>query len=549
MSEQSLQPLEMLYQWEAQKPEAVYLRQSKQGEFVDYTWGEVAQRARKLASYLKSLEFPAGSRIAIYSQNSPDWFVTDFAIMMSGYVSVPLYPGQSAASMRYVLDHSDSKLMFIGHADHPESIEQALEGTGIQRVGLLGCQSPCDINLETIVKTTEALQGTPLRDVDTLYTLMYTSGTTGNPKGVMHHFENVAWAVSRMAADIKLNEQSRFFSYLPLSHTAERVLILLYSLYTGATVAFPESMETFSSDLQRVRPTFFFSVPRLWKKFKEGVESKVPAEVIGSMLADPEKAEGFKAQIQSQLGLDAAEFIITGSAPTPLDVQEWFLKLGMPLRNGYGMTENCIHGSICLEGDPVPGTAGKPFSGCEVKIGEGQEILFKTPAMMKGYYLNQEKTDEVLIDGYYHTGDTGFIDEQGLLHVTGRLSEAFKTTKGKFVKPSNIEDVMADLSCLGQMCAIGHGMEAPVLLAGLSELGAAKSREEIEAEITAELPAINARLPVHERIAQVFLVADEWTIDNELLTPTMKLKRNGIIDRYQSKAEASVPQGLVAWEG
>lgn len=548
MSEQSLQPLEMLYQWEAQKPEAVYLRQSKQGEFVDYTWGEVAQRARKLASYLKSLEFPAGSRIAIYSQNSPDWFVTDFAIMMSGYVSVPLYPGQSATSMRYVLDHSDSKLMFIGHADHPESIEQALEGTGIQRVGLLGCQSPCDINLETIVKTTEALQGTPLRDVDTLYTLMYTSGTTGNPKGVMHHFENVSWAVSRMAADIKLNEQSRFFSYLPLSHTAERVLILLYSLYTGATVAFPESMETFSSDLQRVRPTFFFSVPRLWKKFKEGVESKVPAEVIDSMLADPEKAEGFKAQIQSQLGLDAAEFIITGSAPTPLDVQEWFLKLGMPLRNGYGMTENCIHGSICLEGDPVPGTAGKPFSGCEVKIGEGQEILFKTPAMMKGYYLNQEKTDEVLIDGYYHTGDTGFIDEQGLLHVTGRLSEAFKTTKGKFVKPSNIEDVMADLSCLGQMCAIGHGMEAPVLLAGLSELGAAKSREEIEAEITAELPAINARLPVHERIAQVFLVADEWTIDNELLTPTMKLKRNGIIYRYQSKAEASVPQGLVAWE-
>lgn len=548
MSEQVLQPLEMLYQWEAKKPDAVYLRQSKQGEFVDHTWGEVAQRARKLANYLKGLGFPEGSRIAIYSQNSPDWFVADFAIMMSGYVSVPLYPGQSAQSMRYVLDHSDSKLMFIGHADHPESIEQALSGSDIKRVGLLGCLSPCETDIEAIVASTEALKGAPLRDMDTLYTLMYTSGTTGNPKGVMHHFENVSWAVTHMAADIKLNADTRFFSYLPLSHTAERVLVLLYSLYAGATVAFPESMETFNSDLKEIKPTFFFSVPRLWKKFKEAVESKVPADVMDAMLADPEKAEDFKKQIQAQLGLDAAGFIITGSAPTPMDVQEWYLKLGMPLRNGYGMTENCIHGCICLEGDPVPGTAGKPFSGCDVKIGDGQEILFKSPAMMKGYYLNQEKTDEVLVDGYYHTGDTGFIDEQGLLHITGRLSEAYKTTKGKFVKPSNIEDVMADLSCLGQMCAIGHGMDASVLLAGLSESGTVKKRTEIEAEITAELPALNARLAAHERIAQIFIVNDEWTIDNQLLTPTMKMKRNGIIDRYQAAVEAGVSKGVIAWE-
>jgi long-chain acyl-CoA synthetase len=548
MSEQFSQPLEMLYQWEAQKPDAVYLRQSSQGEFVDYTWGEVALRARKLATYLKGLGLPGGSRIAIYSQNSPDWFVVDFAIMMSGHVSVPLYPGQSAQSMRYVLEHSDSQLLFIGHADHPQAIEEALEGSEIIRVGLLGCDSSYETNLEAIVSSYDALQGQPLRDMNSLYTLMYTSGTTGNPKGVMHYFENVSWAVSRMATDIKLHEQTRFFSYLPLSHTAERVLVLLYSLYTGATVAFPESMETFNSDLQKIRPTFFFSVPRLWKKFREAVESKVPADVIDSLLADPEKAEGFKQQIQTQLGLDAAEFIITGSAPTPLDVQEWYLKLGMPLRNGYGMTENCIHGCICLDDNPVPGTAGKPFSGCELKIGDDNEILFKSPAMMKGYYLNQEKTDEVLKDGYYHTGDTGFIDEAGLLHVTGRLSEAFKTTKGKFVKPSNIEDVMADLQLLGQMCAIGHGMEAPVLLAGLSEVGATKARADIEAELIAQLPAINTRLAAHERIAQIFLVADEWTIDNELLTPTMKMKRNSLVTKYQALVEASAVDSTVVWE-
>jgi len=547
MSDSCLQPLEMLYQWEARKPDTVYLRQSRDGEFVDYTWREVAQRARKLATYLQALNYPKGSRIAIYSQNSPDWFIADFAIMMSGHVSVPLYPGQSSQSMTYVLRHSDSQLLFIGHADQPEAIEQAMAGMDLHRVGLLGSDLQCHATLEEIVGTCEPLRGQPLRDMDTLYTLMYTSGTTGNPKGVMHHFENVSWAVTKMAADIKLNEESRFFSYLPLSHTAERVLVLLYSLYTGATVAFPESMETFNSDLQKIRPTFFFSVPRLWKKFKEAVEAKIPAETIETMLADPDKAEGFKQQIQQQLGLDAAGFIITGSAPTPMDVQEWYLKLDMPLRNGYGMTENCIHGCICLDDRVVPGTAGKPFSGCEVKIGEDNEILFKSPAMMKGYYLNPEKTSEVLREGYYHTGDTGFIDDEGLLQVTGRLSEAFKTTKGKFVKPSTIEDVMAELQCLGQMCAIGHGMEAPVLVAGLSETSAGKSRQDLASEIEAVLPELNARLAPHERIAQVYLVSDEWTIDNELLTPTMKMKRNSIIEKYQHAVEHA-ESSLVIWE-
>lgn len=548
MTNQCPQPLEQLYHWEAKKPLEVYLRQAHGGEFIEYTWADVARRTRQLAAYLKGLNYPHGSRVAIYSQNSPDWFVVDLAIMMSGYVSVPLYPGQSGESMRYVLEHSDSQLIFVGHADHPESIVTAIEGLGIKTVGVSGCQIACEADIESILATCEPMQESPLRDPDELYSLMYTSGTTGNPKGVMHHFSNVSWAVTQMSVDLKLNEQTRFFSYLPLSHTAERVLVLLYSLYAGATVAFPESMATFNTDLQKVRPTFFFSVPRLWKKFKEAVESKLGPEVIDAMLADPDKAQGFQRQIQAQLGLDCAEFIITGSAPTPLDVQEWYLKLGMPLRNGYGMTENCIHGCIALEGTPVLGTAGKPFTGCELKIGQDNEILFKSPAMMKGYYLNPDKTAEVLRDGYYHTGDTGFVDEQGLLHITGRLSEAFKTTKGKFVKPTNIEDVMADLQCLGQMCAIGHGMEAPILLAGLSQTGADLSRDQIESSIVEVLPALNARLAPHEQVAQVFIVEHEWTIDNELLTPTMKIKRNAIVEKYQAAVDEALAGHTVVWE-
>jgi len=191
---------------------------------------------------------------------------------------------------------------------------------------------------------------------------------------------------------------------------------------------------------------------------------------------------------------------------------------------------------------------GKPFNGCEVKIGTNNEILFKSKALMKGYYLNPEKTAEVLRDGYYHTGDTGMIDEQGLLHVTGRLSEVFKTTKGKFVKPTNIEDLLSNVTCLGQMCVIGHGMDAPFLIAGLSELGVTMSKSDVTAMIEEKLPEINLQLEPFERVKQVLLVNSEWTIENELLTPTMKLRRNSIAERYIETINGLAKDQCINWE-
>ncbi|WNC74224.1 AMP-binding protein [Thalassotalea psychrophila] len=550
MSIEIQQPLERLYYWEANKPEEIYLKQSYKGEFIEFTWGEVARRARQLAAYLLELNYPVGSRIAIYSQNSPDWFIADFAIMMSGHVSVPLYTGQSMQSMQYVLNHSDCQLILLGQADSPQTINKTLSGMDIKRVALMGCETQCDVCLVDIVENYQPIPDSPLPSLNALYSLMYTSGTTGNPKGVMHHFDNVSLAVTYMAEDFKLTEKSRFFSYLPLSHTAERVLVLLYSLYTGGTVAFPESMETFNSDLKRAKPTFFFSVPRLWQKFKEAIESKISPEAMETMLNDPDqnKVEGFKQQIRTQLGLDCADIIITGSSPTPLELQLWYQNLGMALKNGYGMTENCIHGCICLDNNPVAGTVGKPFNGCEVKIGADNEILFKSKALMKGYYLEPERTAEVLRDGYYHTGDTGMVDEQGLLHVTGRLSEVFKTTKGKFVKPTNIENILGNINCLGQMCVIGHGLDSPFLLAGLSELGKDMDKQSVTLMIEAKLQELNPQLESFERVKQVLLVKDEWTIENELLTPTMKLRRNSISARYISIVNALPADQGVNWQ-
>lgn len=538
-------PLQKLYEHERQQPQAIYLRQAMNGQWRDYSWGEVAACARRLAGFLRGQNLAHGSRVAIYAGNSPAWFMVDFAIQMAGLVSVPLYPGQAAAAMRYILEHSECQLIFTDATPSDGQFAQALAGLNLPRVAM--ADNPGEVSLATIFRAVEPIADSPLPAADSLFTLMYTSGTTGNPKGVMHHYRNVAWAVTSMLADYNLQGIPRFFSYLPLAHTGERVLVLLYSLYAGGSVAFPENLQTFNQDLQRARPTFFFSVPRLWQKYKEAIEADIAPAQIAAMLADPRQAPRIRQQVQRRLGLESAEILITGSAPTPEETQAWYLQLGMVLRNGYGMTENCIHGCICRHGLPTVGSVGKPFSGAAVRIGANDEILFQTPALMSGYYREPEKTAEVLRDGWYYTGDTGFIDAEGDLHVTGRVSEVFKTSKGKFVNPVELENRLAEILLLGQKCVIGHGRDAPVLLAGLSASGAGIARTEAERALSGQLARINQSLPPAAQIRQIFVVCDEWTIAAELLTPTMKLRRKAIEARYRGWVDAN-PDAAIVWE-
>jgi len=538
-------PLEKLYQREASNPKQVYLRQSVNGEWVDYDWQSFGQHARKIAAYLKSKNFADGSRIAIHAKNCAEWMMIDVGIMLAGHISVPLYPGQPEASMRYCLEHSETLLVFMGGTDNPEALEASIPA-GTVKVGMWANTLGCDIDTQTIFAEYEPMAESPIHPKDKIFTIMYTSGTTGNPKGVMHDYDTVSFVVPRMIAAEGYDHNDRFFSYLPLSHAAERIVVGLMSVYSGAVVHFGEGLETFVRDLQRVRPTFFFSVPRLWKKFKEGVDSKMSPRKQKILFNIPILGTLIKKKIQAGLGLDQVRKCVTGSAPTPVDLQEWYVNLGLPLMDGYGMTENFVYGCMC-QGLPVPGSVGQTYADCEVKIGEGEEILFKSRAVMRGYYLEPEKTAEVLVDGYYHTGDTGRIDELGNLHVTGRLSETFKTSKGKFVKPTELEKLFGDTEVLGQMCIFGHGMDDPILLAGLSEAAEKMDSADVEAIIGTELAAANAKLQHHEVIKQVFMVKEEWTIESELLTPTMKLRRNILDAKYRPWVAATTTAG-VHWE-
>ncbi|KAA1193177.1 AMP-binding protein [Pseudohalioglobus sediminis] len=540
MAETVNTPLDMFYRWEQETPDKVYLRQPAKLEWSEYTWAQVADRVRRIARFLKSRDYEPGSRIAIWSSNSMDWPIVDLAIMLAGHISVPIYPGQDVESANYILNHSDARLVFCGDFDQHARAGEAI-GDNRETVAMLGCKNPTDTSLEDIYQNYEPYMESPRPDGEDIFTIIYTSGTTGNPKGVMHMYQTPGHVVPGLAKAFRLTEgENDFFSFLPMSHAAERIVVEMCSLYVNATISFSEGLETFGDEIRSVQPTLFFAVPRLWVKFKEGVDAKIPPEAQAGLTAEQ------KAGIAQMLGLGRARFILTGSAPCPRDVQDWFLDMGIALRDGYGMTENFIHGIGWTKDDqPISGCVGQPMDdSIQVRLSDSGEIQFKSKGLMKGYYLNPEKTAEVFDDGWYCTGDSGKFDEDGNLWVTGRVSEVFKTSKGKFIVPTRLETLFGRNPSLAQFCCMGHGLDAPIILVTLSELGKGRDREELTAELEALLDEINAEVPAHERVSNLF-ITDEWTIENALLTPTMKLKRKQIEDHYRDLVQQHLGKGRV----
>jgi long-chain acyl-CoA synthetase len=544
MTEATKTPLEMFYQWERQTPHSVFLRQPHNLQWTEYTWSMVADAVRRVASFLQSKGYPPGSSIALWSANSRDFVIADLAIMMAGHVSVPLYPGQDSATARYILDHSEARLCFVGSVENSERIDGCIP-EGVELVGLMACPIQLELTLDQILIDCTPLLESPIPDPESLLTLVYTSGTTGSPKGVMHVHATPGRVVPELAVTAKqVSGDCRLFSYLPMAHIAERIVIEMMALYMGGSISFSEGQATFLDELRSVQPTFFFSVPRLWTKFKEGIDAKVPAAAQRSL------PETHKAGIRQMLGLANARFILTGSAPCPTDVQQAFIDLGIWVRDGYGMTENLIHGCGWVQdGPPVPGCVGKGISpSVQVRLGENDEVQFNSPALMKGYYKEPEKTAEVLVGGWYRTGDIGRFDEDGNLWLTGRLSEVFKTSKGKFVKPGALEDMLCNCALLSQICVIGHGLDQPVVLASLSESGKRLDRDELKKTLATHLETTNEQLPNYERLKQIFVTRDEWTISNNLLTPTMKLKRKTVEEQFRPWVQSLLGQDLVVFE-
>ena len=333
-------------------------------------------------------------------------------------------------------------------------------------------------------------------------------------------------------------------SYLPLAHVVERVLVEHGWLRTGMHVFFADSLDTFTADVQRARPTIFFSVPRLWVKFQQGVHHKMPAAKLDRLLSIPIIGGLVRRKVLKALGLDQCRFAAGGAAPMPVALLAWYRRLGLPVNEGYGLTENLALSHLTLPGHNQEGTVGPPYDGVDVRIdAQTGEIQMRSGALMLGYYKEPELTRAAFTaDGWFRTGDKGRIDAQGNLRITGRVKDLFKTSKGKYVAPAPIEDklVMHDAveACVVTGANLGQPLGIVMLNAEtVARVGDAVARAELVASLDRHLQSINATLDPHEQLECIVVTNEAWTVENDLITPTFKVKRNRIEEVYGGKFE------------
>jgi long-subunit acyl-CoA synthetase (AMP-forming) len=534
-------PLDMVYHWEGARANSLYMTQPiGDGKVVEYTWGRAVDEARRMASYLKSLNLPEKSRVGLISKNCAQWIMTDWAIWMAGHVSVPLYPTLNADTVNYVLTHAECDVLFVGKLDDWDMMKPGVPAS--VRCISYPLSPPNDFETwDEIVAKFPPLEEKVERDADELATIVYTSGSTGKPKGVMLSFRNMAFAADGGTKVLQVGSDERMLSYLPLAHVFERTFVELASLYAGFQVFFAESLETFVEDMKRAQPTLFLSVPRLWVRFQQGVLQKLPQKKLDTLLKIPVVSKLIKKKILKGLGLDKAKLAGSGSAPIAGDVLDWYRNLGLELLEGYGMSENFAYSHINKPGRSRTGYVGENMPGVETKISPEGEILIKSPATMVGYYKDEEKTQEAFTnDGFLKTGDLGEIDELGRLKITGRMKEIFKTSKGKYIAPAPIENRLMAHQSIDMVCVSGANQTQPYAIIQLAEgirpkIANESFRKELEASFTELVSNVNKTVDPHEHLAFVVIVSDEWSIENSFLTPTLKLKRNVVENAYESK--------------
>ncbi|RZJ10110.1 MAG: AMP-binding acetyl-CoA synthetase [Rubrivivax sp.] len=546
--------LQRLYHWERTQGREVTLTQPMGGaEVRDFTWGQVGDQVRRMAAFLKAKGaaegWPADAKVALLSKNCAWWLMSDLAIWMAGYVSVPLYPTLAADTITQILTHSEARFIFVGKLDGWEGMKPGVPA------GLPGASyelSPGDAkaayeNWDAICARTEPLKGEVVRGADELCTLIYTSGTTGNPKGVMHSFGCFAWAVVEGMVRFRITDADRLLTYLPLAHVAERVLVEHGWLLKGPRIFFADSLDTFTADLQRARPTIFFSVPRLWVKFQQGVQAKMPPQKMNRLLRLPIIGGLVRRKVLKALGLDQCRMAVGGAAPMPLALLEWYEQLGLRVNEGYGMTEN-----LALSHQTVPekrqfGTVGPPYPNVQSRIDpDTGELQMRSPALMLGYFKEPRLTAEALTeDGWLRTGDKATQDADGCVRITGRVKDLFKTSKGKYVAPAPIEDKLGMNPAIEACCVTGANLNQPLGIAMLSPQGVKRVESDaagLMSELAQHLQTVNAKLDPHEQLDTLVLIKTPWTVDNGFITPTFKVKRNRVEEAYGDKFEGWVKQ-------
>lgn len=532
----------LLNYWAEYCPDKVWLKDLLPDGSRDFTWGEAAATVNAVAATLER-QFGHGERIALLSRNCAHWFLADLAIISSGNIVVSMFTTLPAPTAQYILDFTEARVLFVGETSNWPAVKEILP-EGITLITLPGVKlEEPHITWETLLAAglgqTPSYQCQP----DDVMSLVFTSGTTGLPKGVIQTHTSNLVPINRFRTAFGTRDEARYFSYLPLSHLAERQIVEFSSLVCCGEVSFNQALETLASDLQRTRPHMFFGPPRVWEQLKQAVTGKFGgSDALEAALAEDE--DGVGRGLLRGLGLDEVEYCLVSAAPTPPSLIHWWERLGLILMEGFGQTE-AMGVIICTHDNRRIGSIGKPIGEVEYRIADDGELVVRAAGCTPGYYKQPEKTAELIRDGWLYTGDKARTDEDGFVYLTGRVKDYFKTIQGKFVAPPPIESEFARNPYTEQQCLLGRGYSKTVMVAVLNDaarLGLAEAREAMEQNIAEAIresvEGINSSLEKHARIGAVILVSTDWTIDNEVLTPTLKIRREKVEDLYGELAQS-----------
>ena len=555
---------------------------------VSLTWGELRDRVDALAGGLAKLGVARGDTVALMFANRPEFHLADLAVMTLGAVPYSIYSTSAPEQIAYVVNDAASKVAIVEDA-HLDVFEQA-------RAELPALETLIVLEGERGEGTTawaDVEGADPDFDVDAawravgpddLLTLIYTSGTTGPPKGVELTHSNLLAAVESVEAIIQFPDAAKVISWLPAAHIAERAAHHYLPIVYAMTVTCCDNPRDVLSYLPEVRPTWFFAVPRIWEKLKAGLEAmlagqpdeqrepaqaalqaairKVELEQAGEPVPEElaatvaEADAGMFAGLRAMLGLDEVLAVHVGAAPTPREVLVFFHAIGIELAELWGMSETCGSGCVNPPGEVRIGTVGPPAPGVEIRLADDNEVLMRGPVVMRGYRNQPEKTAEALDpEGWLHTGDIGEFDDHGYLRIVDRKKELIINAAGKNMSPANVEATLKGASPLiGQVAAIGDGRSYNtaliVLDADFAPAWAAKNGlegasiddlaadERMRAAIEAGVEAGNARLARVEQVKKFTIIPGDWAPGGDELTPTMKLKRRPIAEKYAGEIEA-----------
>ena len=573
----------------ANAPQDAMMTMPNEGNRVTYSTQQFVDEMDAVSRGLIALGLEPGERVALISHNNRcEWNLMDHGILQAGGIDVPLYPTMTPEDYVYILNHSESKFCFVSNQelfDKVASIQDQVPS--LQKVYTFEDVAGAASWREVIDGGSEAQQEEldcrrDAVDPDQLATIIYTSGTTGLPKGVMlahsNITQNILNSIPRLP-DFDPNQEYRVLSFLPVCHIFERMLHYLY-MYCGVKIHFGGSLETVKDDMIETKPHMFTAVPRLLEKFYDGIVAKGQAAggvkaaifnwAVGLALQwQPDGQNGAFYEwklgiarklvfdkVKEALGLTQIMAVASGSAALAPRLAHFFNGAGIPVWEGYGLTETSPVVSVSTTKEPGMlriGTVGKIIADTEVHIAEDGEILVKGHQVMMGYYKDQEKTDEVIKDGWFHTGDIGVI-EDGFLRITDRKKEMFKTSGGKYVAPQLLENAIKGSRFVEQVVVIGESRKYPSALVvpdmvALEEWCKRHNRdcpaaadvpkdEEICARITADIENLVSSFASWERVKQVRVLPEPFSIDGGELTPTLKLKRKPILAKYADLIES-----------